>query len=61
MTVFDYLNPKVPKDKNLSKKRLKICFDCPRLIKATTQCKECGCFMKAKTQLEYAKCPLNKW
>ncbi len=61
MTVFDYLDPIVPKDKDLGMKRYKICLSCPRIIHATGQCRECGCFMKAKTQLEDAKCPLCKW
>lgn len=41
--------------------RLNICEECPRLIRATHQCKECGCFMKLKTKLKPATCPLGKW
>jgi hypothetical protein len=41
--------------------RLLICTDCDRLLKATYTCKECGCFMKAKTYLKNARCPLGKW
>jgi hypothetical protein len=41
--------------------RLKICKSCPELIKLTTQCKKCGCFMSAKTKLQAAKCPIGKW
>ena len=41
--------------------RINICLDCPRLFSATMQCKECGCFLKAKAQLESAACPLEKW
>lgn len=41
--------------------RLSICLECPKLIKLTTQCKECGCFMTAKTKLINATCPLGKW
>ena len=43
------------------RKRLEICHSCDRLIKLTTQCKECGCFMNAKTALPHAFCPLGKW
>lgn len=43
------------------KKRLKICAGCPRLFKPTYTCKECGCFMRVKTTLKTAKCPLKKW
>ncbi len=41
--------------------RFSICKSCPELIKLTTQCKKCGCFMKAKTKLEKAVCPIGKW
>ena len=42
-------------------RRYDICLSCDRLIKLTKQCKECGCIMVAKTKLENATCPLNKW
>lgn len=41
--------------------RMKICRECDRFIKVTAQCKECGCFMKGKTLLAEAECPLSKW
>jgi hypothetical protein len=44
-----------------AKERFNICKQCPRLIKLTKQCKECGCIMIAKTKLELATCPLEKW
>ncbi len=37
------------------------CRDCDRLIRATWTCKECGCFMKVKTRVPSAECPLGKW
>jgi hypothetical protein len=43
------------------KERLEICRQCPRLFKPTMQCKECGCFMRIKTRLKSASCPINKW
>jgi len=45
----------------ISSTRLSICEVCPRLLKATYQCKECGCFMKLKVKLQAAVCPLGKW
>ena len=48
-------------DDNLSKERLEICKACPELIKLTTQCKKCGCFMTLKTKLQEAACPIGKW
>jgi len=47
--------------KEESEKRFDICKSCPKLIKLTKQCKECGCFMAAKTKLEAATCPIGKW
>ena len=59
---WDIVNPKTAKiDENESEKRLAICESCPSLIKLTHQCKECGCFMKLKTKLKEATCPLGKW
>jgi hypothetical protein len=48
-------------DMSIADDRLKICKVCPELIRATTTCKKCGCFMTAKTKLEAAACPLKKW
>ena len=44
-----------------SNNRMSICSSCPHMIKATVQCAKCGCFMKAKTKLKSAKCPIGKW
>jgi hypothetical protein len=41
--------------------RMSICEGCDSLIKTTKTCKECGCFMTAKTKLPNAECPLGKW
>lgn len=41
--------------------RLKTCDECPRLFRPTGQCKECGCFVKAKSRLKTSECPLGKW
>jgi hypothetical protein len=59
---WDLVNPKTEWiDEEVSIKRYDICKSCPELIKLTTQCKKCGCFMKAKTKLEKATCPIGKW
>ncbi len=52
---------KVLAPRELTEKRLKICSECPRLFKPTYTCKECGCFMKIKTKILGASCPLGKW
>jgi hypothetical protein len=44
-----------------SNARFDICHSCEHFISFTSQCKECGCFMKAKTRLPNAECPVGKW
>ncbi len=59
---WDIINPQIAKaDDELANKRLDICVSCDRLIKATKQCKECGCFMALKVKIQGAVCPLGKW
>jgi hypothetical protein len=59
---------KVPLKKNsfkmfasvdLSKKRWGTCKQCDQL--KIGFCKQCGCFMPAKTTLISASCPLGRW
>lgn len=40
--------------------RMKQCLNCEHL-KKHTRCAKCGCFMKVKTRLAPAKCPIGKW
>lgn len=59
---WDVINPNVQHvSEEQAISRYSICEQCPSLIKFTHQCKECGCFMKLKTKLEKAECPLGKW
>ena len=59
---WDLVNPSTEwVSSDIAEERYSICKVCPELIKLTTQCKKCGCFMKAKTKLEHATCPLGKW
>lgn len=58
---WDALNPSEYIDADLADSRYKICLGCPRLVQATKQCRECGCFMVLKTKLKGATCPLGKW
>ena len=48
---------------SVQQERLAICEACPHLNKAIYTCKQCGCFMKIKTRLAMAECPLEdkKW
>lgn len=41
--------------------RFGICETCPELIPVINTCRQCGCFMKIKTRIYSASCPLGKW
>jgi hypothetical protein len=59
---WDMLNPKVEHvSEEEAKARMDICKACPFLIKATNQCKKCGCIMHLKTKLKEAECPVGNW
>ena len=59
---WDIFNPTtVYIDEKKFESRMDICNSCPELIKATKQCKKCGCFMAIKTKMAHASCPLGKW
>jgi hypothetical protein len=40
--------------------RFAICQKCPFLTNKN-RCQKCGCFMKVKTRVALAKCPIGKW
>lgn len=40
--------------------RFSMCQTC-EFLKQDFRCEKCGCFMKAKTQLASASCPIGKW
>jgi hypothetical protein len=58
---WDVVNPNNYADEETANRRMAICEECPRLFRATKQCKECGCLMNLKTKLAAAKCPIDKW
>lgn len=59
---WDLINPNTEwASEEEANKRYEICKGCPELMKMTKTCKKCGCFMKAKTKLQLAVCPLGKW
>lgn len=62
LTILDFLNPNEPRSNpEQIDYRLEICKTCVFYRPKTNQCKKCGCFMKLKTRLEHAKCPIGKW
>ena len=59
---WDLINPNQPRlGEDLASYRLEICKGCEFYRARTNQCMKCGCFMKLKTLLEKAKCPIGKW
>jgi hypothetical protein len=58
----DLFDPNQPRsNKELIESRLEVCNACEFFNKRLLKCKQCGCFMKLKTTLQEAKCPLDKW
>jgi hypothetical protein len=59
---FDLFDPRQPRsDQELTEYRLNICNSCEWLDKRLTKCRKCGCFMKLKSTLKQAHCPMDKW
>lgn len=59
---WDLFNPFEPRSQEeLAAYRLEICKLCPYFRPVTQQCKKCGCFMKLKTTLQRAACPIGHW
>ena len=48
-------------DQEIIDKRWSECKKCEFLFKPTGSCKKCGCFMKVKTKVAHASCPVGKW
>jgi hypothetical protein len=48
-------------DKEEFDRRMAICETCEFLKKPAKQCSKCGCFMKLKTKIDRAHCPIHKW
>jgi hypothetical protein len=59
---WDLLNPNQPRsEEELIAYRLDICKSCEFFRAKTETCRKCGCFMKLKTKLKNANCPIGKW
>ena len=62
VTFFDLFDPSEPRsDREMIEFRLSKCNECPFFNKRSKRCNQCGCFMKLKTTLENAKCPIGHW
>jgi hypothetical protein len=59
---WDVLNLNIDRvSGDISNLRYEICKSCEFITSVTRQCKKCLCFMKIKTTLPNAECPLGKW
>lgn len=58
---WDLFNGSERSPEELAEYRFSICSGCEFFKKNGNRCKKCGCFMKLKTQLAAAKCPIGKW
>lgn len=45
----------------LAKERMRICVEECTELNDIHACKQCGCYMPAKTRSPHSSCPLNKW
>lgn len=52
---------KIMSPAEIAHRRINICEKCPSLDKDLGRCLECGCFVKAKTRVNFEECPLGKW
>jgi len=61
VTIWNLIDGSPRSDGDLSESRLEICKGCEFFRPRTQTCMKCGCFMKAKSMLLNAKCPIGKW
>ena len=59
-SISDRIRGFILHDKDIITRRWDICMDCEFLHKQN-RCKKCGCFMKVKTKISIASCPIRKW
>lgn len=45
----------------ISRERMEICTRCVYYDPSQIRCKECGCFLKAKTRFAVNGCPIGAW
>ena len=60
MSFFDEFKEYAFADPDIVASRINLCKNC-EFLKKHTRCEKCGCFMKIKTRLSPAKCPIVKW
>lgn len=60
MSFFKKFLGYVRADRDIVADRVMNCRDC-EFITPKFRCTQCGCFMKVKTLIANAKCPIGKW
>ena len=58
---WDMINGSPRTQEDEFNRRMSICRECPFFVVRTEQCRKCKCFMKLKTKLQRASCPVGKW
>ena len=57
--IFDPRKPRSEQDEVAA--RFEVCKTCEFFLPRSERCKKCGCFMRLKTTLQQASCPIGKW
>jgi hypothetical protein len=61
VTPWDLFNGSLKASEEKAAERLAICKGCEFFRKGNQTCKKCGCFMKLKSTIDRASCPVGKW
>jgi hypothetical protein len=62
VSIGDWLKPSSPRASDaVINTRLEICSGCEFFSPRMSRCKKCKCFMKLKTELLHARCPIGRW
>ena len=59
--ISDRIKSVILHDQDIIDRRWAECQGCEHLVKPTNSCRKCGCFMKVKTRVATARCPIGKW
>jgi uncharacterized paraquat-inducible protein A len=44
-----------------AQERYKTCQSCAFFVARSKRCAKCGCFLRVKTKIELAECPIKAW
>ena len=60
MTIPSRIKNLILHDQDIIDKRWEICSGC-EFLTGMNRCEKCGCFMKVKTRISEASCPIGLW